>query len=213
MTPTYDELFEKLSRLQWLFHRQRKHAHMKNSALGDSSRGQGRVLAILSLQPELSSSDLLYLLGIRQQSVNEQLSKLEAAGLIERHPSESDRRVMMVRLTEQGREEQQKLRVQQNQLCEIFHCLEDEEQENLADYLDRLAAELEEQLPEEEEVPSDWAAAARERMGDEKFERLMAMRQSHGHGPFGGHRGQFVGRGLHHIFGEPGKTPNQGRKK
>ena len=211
MTPTYDELYEKLFRLQQLMMRQRRQGHQ--DAAGDTSKGQGRVLTLLSLQPEISTKDLFYLLGIRQQSLNELLGKLETAGLVERKPSESDRRVMMVRLTEQGRERQQAAQARQDQLHEIFSCLEDEEQENLADYLDRIADELEQQLPPEEDPPADWVAAARARMGDEKFERLMAMRRGFGHGR-GGHHHHFSGggRGLRHLFDAPAKaaeTPEQ----
>ena len=44
---------------------------------GDSRRGQGRVLAILKMQPEISQKELLYLLDMRPQSLGELLSKLE----------------------------------------------------------------------------------------------------------------------------------------
>ena len=100
------ELYEKLSRLQWLIQRSRLKDHVKNGPVGDPTRGQGRVLAMLRIQPEISSKDLAYLLGIRQQSLNELLNKLEKKGYVTRVPSETDRRVMLVRLTEQGKQAQ-----------------------------------------------------------------------------------------------------------
>ncbi len=55
-------------------------------------------------QAEIGSfADLSYLLGIRQQSLNEPLNKLEKSGYVERRPSEEDRRVMVVHLTEKER--------------------------------------------------------------------------------------------------------------
>lgn len=59
-------------------------------------------------QAEIRSfADLSYLLGIRQQSLN----KLEKSGYVERRPSEADRRVMVVHLTEKGKTIQQPHRI------------------------------------------------------------------------------------------------------
>ncbi|MCG2799495.1 MAG: MarR family transcriptional regulator [Cellulomonas sp.] len=66
-------------------------------------RGQGRVLALLSLREPLRQKDLGYLLGVRSQSLGELLVKLERAGLVRRTPDESDRRSMTVELTDAGR--------------------------------------------------------------------------------------------------------------
>ena len=100
------ELFEKLMRLQWLIQRQRLQNRGTRGPFADPTRGQGRVLAILKMQPEISTKDLSYLLDIRQQSLSELLGKLEKAGYITRRPRESDKRVMMVKLTDKGRDAQ-----------------------------------------------------------------------------------------------------------
>lgn len=189
---TYTELFEKLVRLQWLLQRQRMQGHAGRSPCADPTRGQGRVLAMLKLQPEISTKDLSYLLGIRQQSLNELLNKLEKSEFVERIPSEADRRVMMVRLTEKGRSEEQA----DTDFPGIFNCLSHEEQEVFGSYLDRIIAALEEQIgaePDKEEWEG-WIQAARSRMGEEQFERLMSMRC----GPYGrdGHFGRDMG-GFH----------------
>lgn len=171
---TYTELFEKLVRLQWLLQRQRMQGHAGRGPCADPTRGQGRVLAMLKLQPEISTKDLSYLLGIRQQSLNELLNKMEKSGYVERVPSEADRRVMMVRLTEKGRAEEQA----DTDSPGIFNCLSHEEQEAFGNYLDRIIAALEEQIgaePDKEEWEG-WIQTARSRMGEEQFERLMAMR-------------------------------------
>ncbi len=69
----------------------------------DPSRGQGRVLSILKMKPEISQKELLYLLDTSKQSLAELLSKLEKSGYIVREPSQEDRRVMIVKLTEVGK--------------------------------------------------------------------------------------------------------------
>lgn len=204
MKTNYNILYEKLSRLQWLLQRQQMQAHSQRGPFGDPSRGQGRVLALLKMQPEISTKDLSYLLGIRQQSLNELLNKLAKAGYVVRVPSEADKRVMMVQLTEKGKSEQQ----EEADFSNICDCLNEEEQEAFGDYLDRIIISLKKQLgvtAEEEEMDS-WMQAARTRMGNEKFERLLAM---HGrfehphHSPNGEH---FLGGG----FGKRGYGSGHG---
>lgn len=172
MENTYTELYEKLARLQWLLHRAHIQTHTARGPMGDPTRGQGRVLTMLKLQPEISTKDLSYLLGIRQQSLNELLNKLEKAGYVTRTPSDEDRRVMLVKLTEKGKSEQQ----EKADFSDIFDCLSAEEQTNFSNYLDRIIAALEEQFGDEPDKDMyDWMSNARERLGD-KFEQLMAMR-------------------------------------
>ncbi|QQO08771.1 MarR family winged helix-turn-helix transcriptional regulator [Breznakiella homolactica] len=202
MIDNYTELNEKLSRLQWLLQRQHFQSHAERGPMADPTRGQGRVLAILKLQPEISTKDLSYLLGIRQQSLNELLNKLEKSGFVERIPSEADRRIMMVRLTEKGKAEPQS----EGDFSGIFSCLNPEERTAFGDYLDRIIAALEAQLGiEADEESFDWMNGARSRMGAEMFERLMEMRggprpHRHGH-PGGPFRGGFEGCGGRHGRG------------
>ncbi|MCL2493847.1 MAG: MarR family transcriptional regulator [Clostridiales bacterium] len=141
MNDTYTELYEKLSRLEWLLHRQHLRSHAEHGPLGDPTRGQGRVLAILKMKPEISMKDLSYLLAIRHQSLNELLNKLERNGFITRIPSETDKRSVLVCLTEKGKNEQYL-----DMGSEIFGCLSAEEQALFGEYLDRVIAVLEERL-------------------------------------------------------------------
>lgn len=194
------ELYEKLSRLQWLIQRSRLKDHVKNGPVGDPTRGQGRVLAMLRIQPEISSKDLAYLLGIRQQSLNELLNKLEKKGYVTRVPSETDRRVMLVRLTEQGKQAQD-----QNSETDdagIFDCLSPGEQDKFNAYLDRMIAAFEEKCGDSmNDGTREWMRGACERMGKEQFERLMNMRM--GGRSFGNHFGPFGG------FGRPGDPEDE----
>jgi len=102
----------------------------------DPRQGQGRVLALLKLQPEMSQRDLTYVLGMSRQALAELLGKLEKQGLIEREPSQTDRRVVMIRLTEAGRATDQ---VRPDvAFGDLLDCLTDDEVTQLADYLGRI---------------------------------------------------------------------------
>lgn len=187
MNNPYKTLYEKLSRLQWLLGRHRMMNHAEHGPFADTSRGQGRVLAMLKIQPEISTKDLSYLLGIRVPSLNELLNKLEKGGYIERKPSEADKRVMIIHLTEKGKTTEQA----EGDYTGIFGCLNGEELSTFEQYLDRIIAALEEQVggePDEEEMDR-WMRGARSRMGHEQFEQMMSMRggphRQHGRG-FGG---------------------------
>ena len=144
MNDMYKELYEKLSRLQWLLQRQHLRSHAEYGPMGDPTRGQGRVLAALKMKPEISMRDLSYLLAIRHQSLNELLNKLEKSGYITRTPSETDKRSVMIRLTEKGKNEQY-----MDMDVGIFNCLNEEERVAFGEYLDRVIAALEERVGDE----------------------------------------------------------------
>lgn len=109
-------------------------------------RGQGRVLRLLSLHSPIAQKELAYLLGIRSQSLAEQLGKLEEAGLVERHPNPEDRRTSMVALTDKGRE----MLDDEGDLEEVdpFATLSDSDKQQLADLLDQVIAGMEANLPD-----------------------------------------------------------------
>lgn len=197
-------LHRKFRALVWLMGRDRAARRAEHGPLGDPSRGQGRVLAALKMQSPIATKDLAFLLGIRQQSLNELLKKLQADGLIERAPSETDRRIMMVALTEAGRA----VEIGRED-ADYLDALTDEEVETLVGLLDKLIDALETELGVDgDDDLFDWMAEARRRMGDEPFEAMMRMReQGFGPGPFGGGRGR-VGRGEH--SGRGGRSGRSG---
>ena len=114
---------------------------------GNAHRGQGRLLSLLRLKPETSQKELSYVLDMRQQSLSELLGKLESKGYITRATSQEDKRVTLVSLTEAGRAAAPDADVQEE--SGPFDCLTEEECQNLADYLDRVAQALEDELGEE----------------------------------------------------------------
>lgn len=144
-------LTERFITLSRLF--MQKHHHMGASHLHDPYRGQGRVLSLLKMQPEMSQKELSYLLGIRPQSMGELLAKLEENGYITRTPSAEDRRAMEIKLTDEGASvaaSNEQRRAQELAADEMFQCLNVEEQENLASYLDRIIDTLKETLAGEQ---------------------------------------------------------------
>ena len=174
MNDMYTATYEKLSTLQWLMKRRQMFSQAESGRFADSTRGQGRILAMLKIQPEIATKDLAYLLGIRQQSLNELLKKLEKNSYVERRPSEKDRRVMVVHLTEKGKEAQEP----EENYQEFLGCLSPEELQQFGEYLDRIiAAYRMEGRSEDEDTVADWMDKARERMGDEQFEQLISMRE------------------------------------
>ncbi|MCL2322220.1 MAG: MarR family transcriptional regulator [Oscillospiraceae bacterium] len=94
------------------------------------------------MKPEISTKELSYLLDIRQQSLNELLNKLEKQDFVTRTQSETDKRVLMVNLTEKGKNVQS----QDVGYSDIFNCLNEEEKEAFSEYLTRVISALEIEL-------------------------------------------------------------------
>ncbi len=154
------ELLEKLSVVQWLLQRQRHRLRADAGPVVDPSCGQGRILAMLKLKDGISTKDLSLVLGIRVSSLNEMLAKLEKGGYVERRPSEEDKRVMLVMLTQKGRDADQV----ETAPSGVFSCLTDEEQEQMGAYLDRLIDALEESMGEDGRDSLDRARRHRDEM-------------------------------------------------
>lgn len=81
-TPEDMSLVEKAGRMARLMHRYIKLNTEAHGGIGDPLQGQGRVLAMLQAKPETTQKELCFLLGMRQQSLSELLSKLEEKGFV-----------------------------------------------------------------------------------------------------------------------------------
>ena len=158
------ELLEKLTVVQWLLQRQRHRVRAESGPVVDPTCGQGRILALLKLKDDVSTKDLSTVLGMGVSSLNEMLGKLEKNGYVERHPSEDDKRVMLVTLTQKGRDADQ----EDDGPAELFSCLSNEEQEQLGDYLDRLIEALEGSMGEDGRATLEFARRRR----DDLFARM-----------------------------------------
>lgn len=168
------ELFSKLARLERMLHREQGRMHREGRPFADTSRGQGRILAMLKIKDGISTKELSYLLGIRVSSLNETLAKMEKNGYIRRMPSEEDKRVSIIYLTEKGRNET----FEQAEEPTMFHCFSEEEKEIFGGYLNRLIAELEDRNTSEgsrENNDEKWMEMMRARMGEEWYEHVMTV--------------------------------------
>jgi DNA-binding MarR family transcriptional regulator len=139
-----NELLERLFRLEWLLRMKHMHHHRDHGPMATPHRGQGRILALLALKPEMSQKELAAILDIRSQSLGELLAKLERQGFITRSTSEEDRRGMNISLTDAGRTAAEQ--PDDSDFESFFDCLNEEEQTAFAGYLERLIEKLEAQL-------------------------------------------------------------------
>jgi len=140
-------LMEQFVRAVMLLFRYEHHSGSRRAGrFSDTSRGQGRVLSVLMLKPEISQKELAYLLDMRNQSLGELLTKLERNGLITRSPLETDRRVMNIKLTQEGRKAAEAAQEQQDATCKLFECLSEEEQKTLNELLQKVIQEMEQQM-------------------------------------------------------------------
>lgn len=192
-----------------LMHRYHHHIRRDREHGGNPHRGQGRVLALLKLKPEITQKELTFLLNMRNQSLGELLVKLERGGYIERTPSETDRRVMNVKLTEAGAEAAEQAEQNQQEDGKLFESFTEEEREQFGGYLQRLIEELEKQTEGEGFAGRDprdfWGREGGPRPpfgpggrggfgpggGRFRFGGMKGGRHGHGHGP-----GNFRGFGF-----------------
>jgi DNA-binding MarR family transcriptional regulator len=142
MNENSTDLFRKFARVMWLLHRHHQHSHSKHGPMGDPHRGQGRILALLKMQPQISQKDLAFLLDIRPQSLGELLVKLERGGYITRTSSENDHRILDIKLTEEGLKATN-VGASKSHLDGLFDCFTVDEQATFGEYLDRIIASME----------------------------------------------------------------------
>ncbi len=202
------QLCEKLATLQHLLMRRRFGAGRNAGPLADTTRGQGRILALLKVKDGVSTKDMSNVLGIRTSSLNEALSKLEAKGCIVREQSEEDKRVMVVKLTEKGRSVEQPSF--EGRAAGVFDCLSDEEKAAFGAYLDRIIAQVELQMGEQAEGGFE----DMRRQHEEAFKRFFGEDGPFGDGegfpPFGGF-GAAARCGGFGGFGRDGRGGCEGR--
>ncbi|WP_206911510.1 hypothetical protein IGL98_002151 [Enterococcus sp. DIV0840] len=140
-------LMEQFLSLQAMMQRYFMKRRREHGPFGNPHRGQGRVLNLLKLKPETTQKELSYLLDMRPQSLGELLGKLEKNGYISREPLESDRRVMVIRLTEAGMAAADNSKQEEET---IFDVLSESEQESFKIIMSKLLEALEAEIPEEE---------------------------------------------------------------
>ena len=180
------EFNEKFMELLYSIRKFHMLSHKNVSPLQDTSRDQGRILAMLRLKSKITAKDLSYISGIRQQSLNETLQKLEKEGYIVRTPSPKDRHVMLISLTEKGNE----IKPVQHDCLDVLDEFSDEEKQ-FTSYIDRLYKACNQQIktiasPEDEarfEEFHEQMLNLRNKMGSENFQKMMRYSREM---PFGG---------------------------
>lgn len=139
-------IFEQLRQIQMLMHR--NFFHM-GGGTRSPLRGQGRILALLKLKPEISQRELNDLLNMSKQALAELLAKLEKNGLVTREVSPDDRRGVTIKLTAEGAKAAENVGQ-----CEtenrFLDCLTEEEQKNFSEYLGRVIGQYEEEFPDKD---------------------------------------------------------------
>lgn len=183
---------ERLAHLSRLQSRMHSRGGPERGQGRDGRSGQGRVLALLLRSPEISQRELTFLLGLSRQALAELLPKLEHTGFIERTQSEADRRVVLVKLTEAGREAATQITARMQQPSPILEALDDQEVRQLAEYLGRIIESLEVRIQERREE--------RRRSRHDHSHEEHSRNHPHGHPderphPDGQQRGHRRGRG------------------
>lgn len=170
-----NELHKKLAKLQWLLHKQHQHLHMSSGPLAEPTHGQGRIIAILKIKDGISTKELSYLLGVRVSSLNELLLKLEKKEYIIRVPSELDKRVILIYLTEKGKNN----KFDSSETNEIFSCLSEDEQKEFGLYLDKVTNALMDKLGITESIDDlhSFMLKSREEMGEEEFKQMLHIHE------------------------------------
>lgn len=128
-------IFHKLYFINEIFDKKSK---TQQKEMNNISRGQGRVLAILKRKDNISTKDLSIILGISVSGLNSLLTKLEKNGFIVKENSTEDKRVLLIKLTEKGRNFEIKPSVDYN----LFDCLDNNQKEEFDKYLNTIINEL-----------------------------------------------------------------------
>lgn len=130
-----EKLYHKLNLISQMIEHKSK---MKQDEINNISRGQGRILSILQIKDGFSSKDLAILLDVSVSSVNYLLNKLEKSGYIIKVPSRKDKRVLIVNLTEKGKNYEIKPSVG----YDIFDCLDDDQRKKMNECFNMVIYEL-----------------------------------------------------------------------
>ncbi len=106
-------------------------------------RGFGHILELLVPGEGVSQQWIADQIQIRAQSVSEAIMAMEKRGFIRREASQTDRRVMLIFITELGVEHRRKAAAERTRHAkEFFSVLTDEEKEVLYDILKKLNQKL-----------------------------------------------------------------------
>ena len=118
----------------------------QNPEMKSITKGQGRLIVLLKRKDKLSTKELSEILNISVSSLNETLNKLEQKNFIKKVPSQKDKRILLIELTEEGRA----LEFKAHADIDIFDSLNNEEKENLNLYLNHLTLAIHDKFKKED---------------------------------------------------------------
>lgn len=122
--------------------------YRKNFSGMEPRQGQGRILSALKHMQTSTQKELGVLLGIRPQSLGELLQKLEANDYIRRYRSKTDKRSLIVELTDKGKVFQ----MNKPDYEEVFADLDDVEIDVLSELYEKISARLTELLKQKKQI-------------------------------------------------------------
>ena len=100
-------------------------------------RGQGRILKILAKHEQLTQKELQEYLDIQSGSMSEIISKLEDRGFVIREKDENDKRKVILKITEEGKQKAQHCS-KEEKTKKLYGALSEEEQDTLKTLLKKL---------------------------------------------------------------------------
>ena len=107
----------------------------------DMSVSQWAVLTIIENNPEIDQSRLAEVVSIDKTNTGRLVDQLEAKGLVERRPNDTDRRVWMLRCTPLGHKTRKRLRPRAYATQErLLSCLEPAQRELFIDLMSHVVA-------------------------------------------------------------------------
>lgn len=116
-----------------------RHLGLKIPFLYEGKDSQRRALILLNNSGSLSQRELTELLDIKPGSMSEILTKLNNKGFIRRTPSESDRRTMIISLTEEGKKmAREAYEYRSERRVEMFYSLNEDEKATLLNLLEKI---------------------------------------------------------------------------
>ncbi len=134
-----NNLFKKLGAMTWLLHKyhQKNHHNHENIKKHYEKYTESRILALLKLQEEIGSKELMFILDIPKHHFEEALEKMKKEEYLLLTDSEND---VFIKLTEKGRSAE--IKNEKSEFNSIFDCLSEEEKENLNSYIDTIVSSL-----------------------------------------------------------------------
>ena len=116
-----------------------KEGNGEEKQLPHFKKGFSNILEKLVRENGISQQQIADRVGIRPQSASEAICAMEERGLIHREASEEDKRVMLIYLTDEGREYHEKSSQEiKAQAKEFFSVLNEEEKQMLSTILAKL---------------------------------------------------------------------------